>query len=135
MYLYRHIDTFSMKNVSMYQYIFGRRYFFPYFWLYNISKFAIFSTLFAQIRCDFGVFYQEKLDYSILQRDIQNIILFNKNFRCIFCSKISQNVSVSAHRYIFWYCICIGTDTFCEKVSVSAHRYILNVSTKGLHKR
>ena len=25
-------------------------------------------------------------------------------------------VSVSAHRYIFWYCICIVTDTFCRKI-------------------
>ena len=59
--------------------------------------------------------------------------MFDQNWSKI-KGKLSNFVSVSDTFEKYWYCICIGTDTFCEKVSVSAHRYILNVSTKGLVK-
>ena len=61
----------------------------------------------------FWWFVPKNIDYSILQRGTQHTILFNKNFWWIFWSKISQKVSVSAHRYIFdrryffWYFLVI----------------------------
>ena len=99
-------------------------YFFTHFWLKNILFFQNFDIIWI-------VFGKTLLTLAII-----TLLGLTGLKRPHFFRKIASNfwkiVSVSAHRYIFWFCICIGIDTFCRKVLVSAHRYFLKVSTKGL---
>ena len=124
--MYQCIDTFLAANT--FSDTFGPKF--------ETIHMAISTQFFDQNSCDIDDFYQNwpwlwyrgalKIPFHVAK--ISNVV-----YLCQISQKVLEKVSVTAHRYIFWDRIFIGTDTFCGKVSVLAHRYILNVSTKGLN--